>query len=63
MIDHRLNLKVGINLEQKIWRVIRNSAFGVSDQVLILKPGCTNTEDGYMLEISDLGSRRIVSSM
>ena len=34
----------------------------VSDLVLH-KPGCTATEDGYMLEISDLESRGIVLSM
>ena len=27
------------------------------------KPGCTGTEDGYKLEISDLESRGIVLSM
>ena len=34
----------------------------VSDLVL-QKPGCTATEDGQRLEISDLGSRGIVLSM
>ena len=34
----------------------------VSDQVQY-KPGCTATEDGWKLEISDLGSRGIVLSM
>ena len=34
----------------------------VSDQVRH-KPGCTATEDGWRLEISDLGSRGIVLSM
>ena len=35
---------------------MRNPVFGVSDQVPH-KPGCTATEDGSRLEISDLGSR------
>ena len=42
--------------------VLRKPVFGVSDQVAH-KPGCTATEDGYRLEISDLGSRGIVLSM
>ena len=33
--------------------VLRKPVFGVSDQVRH-KPGCTATEDGYSLEISDL---------
>ena len=36
--------------------------FGVSDQVLH-KPGCSTTEDGYRLGISDLGSRGIALSI
>ena len=36
--------------------------FGVSDQVR-RKPGCTATEDGKRLEISDLESRGIVLSV
>ena len=40
-------------------RVVRNLVFGVSDQVRH-KPGCTTTEDGWRLEISDLGRRGIV---
>ena len=36
--------------------------FGVSDHVRH-KPGCTATEDGFRLEISDLGSRGIVLSV
>ena len=42
--------------------VVSKSVFGVSVQVPH-KPGCTATEDGYKLEISDLGSRRIVLSV
>ena len=42
--------------------VVRKPVFGVSVQVPH-KPGCTATKDGYKLEISDLGSRRIVLSM
>ena len=38
--------------------VVRKPVFGVSDQVRH-KPGCTATEDGYKLEISDLESRGI----
>ena len=34
--------------------VTRKPVFGVSDQ-FPGKPGCTATEDGYRLEISDLG--------
>ena len=37
----------------------RKSVYGVSDQVSH-KPGCTATEDGKRLEISDLGSTGIV---
>ena len=43
-------------------RVLRKPVFGVSDQVRH-KPGCTATEDGYSLEISDVGSRGIVLSI
>ena len=42
--------------------VLRKPVFGVSDQVLH-KPGCTATEDGWKLEISDLGSKGIVLSL
>ena len=42
--------------------VVRKPVFGVSDQVRH-KPGCTATEDGQRLEISDLGNRGIVLSM
>ena len=38
---------------------MRKPVFGVSDQVRY-KPVCGATEDGYRLEISDLGSRGIV---
>ena len=41
---------------------MRRPVFGVSDQVLH-KPGCTATEDGQRLEISDLGNRGIVLSV
>ena len=40
--------------------VMRKPVFGVSDKVHY-KPDCTATEDGQRLEISDLGSRGIVS--
>ena len=40
---------------------MRKPVFGVSDQVRY-KPGCTTTEDGRRLEISELGSRGIVLS-
>ena len=33
--------------------IVRNLVFGVSDQVLH-KPGCTVTEDGERLEISEV---------
>ena len=42
--------------------VLRKPVFGVFDQVRH-KPGCTATEDGKRLEISDLGSRGIVLSV
>ena len=42
--------------------VVIKPVFGVSDQVRH-KPGCTATEDGWRLEISDLGSRGIVLSV
>ena len=42
--------------------VVRKPVFGFSDLVRH-KPGCTATEDGYRLEISDLGSRGIVVSV
>ena len=42
--------------------VVRKPVFGVSDQVRY-KSGCTATEDGQRLEISDLGSRGIVLSV
>ena len=38
---------------------MRKPVFGVSDMVQH-KAGCAVTEDGLMLEISDLGSRGIV---
>ena len=41
---------------------MKKPVFGVSDQVRH-KPGCTTTEDGWRLEISDLGSRGIVLSI
>ena len=42
--------------------VMRKPVFGVSVEVR-LEPGCTATEDGYRLEVSDLGSRGIVLSL
>ena len=42
--------------------VVRKLVFGGSDQVQD-KPGCTATEDGKSLEISDLDRRGIVLSM
>ena len=42
--------------------VVEKPVFGVSDLVRH-KPGCTATEDGKRLEISDLGSRGIVVSV
>ena len=42
-------------------RVMRKPVFGVSDQVRH-KPGSTTTEDDWMLEFSDLGSRGILLS-
>ena len=42
--------------------IVRKPVFGVSDQVPH-KPGCTVTELGQRLEISDLDSRGIVLSV
>ena len=42
--------------------VVRKPVFGFSDQVRH-KPGCTATEDGQRLNISDLGRRGIVLSV
>ena len=42
--------------------VMRKPVFGISDKFRH-KPGCTATEDGYRLKISDLGSREIVLSV
>ena len=42
--------------------VVGKSVFGVSDQIP-QKPGCTATEDGCRLEISDLGRRGFVQSV
>ena len=42
--------------------VVRKPVFGVSDQVPH-KPGCTTTQDGMRLEISDIGRRWIVLSV
>ena len=39
---------------------MRKQVFGVSDQVPH-RPGCTTTQDGWRLEISDLESRGIVA--
>ena len=52
-------LKSQIN---KMSLVVRKPVFSVSDQVRH-KPGCTATEDGYMLEIMDFGRIRIVLSV
>ena len=38
-------------------RVTRKSVFGVSDHIRH-KPGCSVTEDGYRLQISDLERKR-----
>ena len=45
--------------DDKLSLVGRKPVFGVSDQVRHM-PGCTVTEDGWKLEISDLESRGIV---
>ena len=42
-----------------VFLFVRKPVFGVSDQVRH-KPGCTAPEDGWSLQISDLGSRGIV---
>ena len=42
--------------------VLRKPVFGISDHVRH-KPVCTATQDGYRIEISDLGSRGIVLSV
>ena len=48
--------------EHNLSLVVRKPVFGVSDQVRH-KPGCTTTEDGKRLEISDLDRRGILLSM
>ena len=48
--------------QSDIGLVVRKPVFGVSDLVRH-KPGCTATEDGYRLEVSDVGSRGIVYSI
>ena len=50
------------SIELKMSLVVRKPAFGVSDMVPH-KLGCTASEDGWRLEISDLESRGIVLSM
>ena len=50
-------LKLGLgptvcDLDDKLSLVVRKPVFGVSDHVRH-KPGCTATEDGLRLEISD----------
>ena len=42
--------------------ILRKLVSGVSDQIKH-KQGCTATEDGQRLSISDLGNREIVLSM
>ena len=42
-----------------ISNVVRTHVLGVSDQDLH-KPGCTNTEDGWRLEILNSGSKEIM---
>ena len=54
-----LVVKVGSEYMYYFSLVVRKPVFGVSDQVRH-KPGCTATEDGWKLEISQLGSRGIV---
>ena len=48
--------------KHELSHVVIISVFRVFDQVLH-KLGCTATEDGYGLEISDLGRRGVVVSM
>ena len=52
---HRPKKLIGL---QCLSLVVRKPVFGVSDQVRY-KPGCTATEDGRKLEISDIGRRGI----
>ena len=40
--------------------VVSKPVFGVSDSVVRHKPGCAAPEDGWSLQILDLGSRGIV---
>ena len=46
----------------KMCRIMRKSVFGVSDKIQY-KAGCTATENGVRLEISDLGGRGMLLSM
>ena len=67
MCLHRLGLvkqasNFGYGVACDLSLVVRKPVFGVSDQVRH-KLGCTTTEDGWTLEILDLGSRGIVLSV
>ena len=58
----KTNYAVPLVKRLKMSLVVRKPVFGVSDQVRH-EPSCTATEDGWGLEISDLGRRGIVLSM
>ena len=63
-VDHIA--KVFSNIKNEILIILsliaRKPVFGVSDLVRY-KPGCATSEYGLRIEISDLGSRRIVLFM
>ena len=61
LIISLISVYKAIEMLQHLSLVVRKPVFEVSDQVPH-KPGCTATEDGQRLEISDLGSRGIILS-
>ena len=57
-LQHTFSWRTDINMSL----VVRKTVFRVSDQVRHT-PGCSATEDGYRLEILDLGSNGNVLSV
>ena len=50
----------GVYLEKVIYEPRREKTINVVSEQVRHKPSCTNTEDGYRLEILDIDSRGIV---
>ena len=61
-IMRQIKKNSNIFYQHEVSLVVRKPVFGVSDHVRH-KPGCTATEDGYRLEISDLDRRGIALSV